>query len=100
MRRLIDADNLEKELLELCGDNPPMFHYFSEAIKVIREQPTSYDVVGVIEAINFKKYFDELYETGLEVANWHLNGDLESFDNFYESALEEGAVKDETSPKI
>ena len=45
------------------------------------------DVKGAIE---FKKYFDELYGEGLEVANWHLNGDLEPFDNFYENALQNG----------
>ena len=44
----------------------------------------------VQQAINFKKYFDELYGEGLEVTNWHLNGDLEPFDNFYESALQNG----------
>ena len=37
----------------------------------------------------FKSYFDELYGTGLDIANYHLNGALESFDNFYESALQE-----------
>ena len=37
----------------------------------------------------FKSYFDKLYGKGLDVANWHLNGALESFDNFYESALQE-----------
>lgn len=36
----------------------------------------------------FKSYFDKLYGDGLEVANWHMNGDLEPFDNFYESALD------------
>lgn len=36
----------------------------------------------------FKSYFDDLYGKGLEVSNWHLNGDLEQFDNFYESALD------------
>lgn len=41
------------------------------------------------EAMKFKEYFDELYGEGLEVANWHLNGELEPFDNFYESALED-----------
>lgn len=35
------------------------------------------------EAREFKKYFDELYGEGLEVANWHKNGDLEPFDSFY-----------------
>ena len=41
-----------------------------------------------INAIKFKQYFDELYGQGLEIANWHLNGELEPFDNFYESACE------------
>lgn len=34
----------------------------------------------------FYDYFAELYGTGLEVANWHLNGDLEPFDNFFDDA--------------
>lgn len=37
----------------------------------------------------FKSYFDELYGKGLDIANWHRNGDLEPFDNFFESAVEE-----------
>lgn len=43
----------------------------------------------------FKDYFDDLYNTGLEVANWHLNGSLEPFDSFYDSAMEWGE-RDET----
>lgn len=43
----------------------------------------------IIEALRFKEYFDSLYGQGLEIANWHMNGDLEPFDNFYDSALEE-----------
>ena len=34
----------------------------------------------------FKEYFDDLYGQGLEVKNWHLNGETEPFDNFYELA--------------
>lgn len=41
----------------------------------------------------FKNYFDELYGKNLEVANWHLNGNLEPFDNFYEDAI--GSMEDE-----
>ena len=40
-----------------------------------------------IEALRFKAYFDALYGTGLEVANWHKNGALEPFDTFYENAM-------------
>lgn len=36
----------------------------------------------------FYDYMGELYGAGLEVANWHLNGDLEPFDSFFESADE------------
>ena len=36
----------------------------------------------------FKEYFKDLYGQGLEIANWHQNGELEPFDNFYESAIE------------
>lgn len=42
----------------------------------------------------FKSYFDELYGKGLDVANWHLNSELEPFDNFYESALQEVVGED------
>jgi len=36
----------------------------------------------------FYSYFRELYGEGLEVANWHKNGDLEPFDNLFDSAEE------------
>lgn len=39
----------------------------------------------------FKTYFDSLYGTGLEVAFFHQNGELESFDSFYDSATKEMA---------
>lgn len=34
----------------------------------------------------FYIYFKNLYGQGLEIANWHQNGDLEPFDEFFESA--------------
>jgi hypothetical protein len=37
----------------------------------------------------FKDYFSDLYGHGLEIANWHENGELEYFDMFYESAVDE-----------
>lgn len=36
-----------------------------------------------------KNYWDDLYGEGLEIANWHLNGDTEPFDSFWESAENE-----------
>ncbi len=46
-------------------------------------------VKQLLVADKFKRYFDELYGTGLNIEGWHENGELEPFDNFYESALEE-----------
>jgi len=37
---------------------------------------------------SFYDYMKDLYGTGLEIANWHLNGDLEPYDNFFDSAEE------------
>lgn len=41
---------------------------------------------AAIQAIKFKQCFDDFYGIGLEVANLHSNGDLEPFDNLYNSA--------------
>lgn len=37
---------------------------------------------------SFYDYMKELYGEGLEVTNWYLNGDLEPFDTFFDSAEE------------
>ena len=51
---------------------------------------SSKEVTKRLKALSaFKSYFDSLYGQGLEVANWHLNGAKEPFDNFYDSAMEE-----------
>lgn len=39
---------------------------------------------------DYKKFFEywhNLYGTGLKIAGWHLNGELEDFDNFFDSAV-------------
>lgn len=61
------------------------------AIKALKEIQ-QYRAIGTVEecreAKRFKEYFDELYGTGLEVANWHENGNTEPFDNFYDAAID------------
>ena len=61
--------------------------------RVKKEKPTpkphkKHMKLNINQLSRFKQYFDGLYGQGLEVANWHLNGELEPFDNFYESAIE------------
>ena len=47
-------------------------------------------IVADLKALStFKEYFDELYGKGLEIENWHLNGDTQPFDDFYDEALSE-----------
>ena len=43
---------------------------------------------AIKKCFSFIKYWSDLYGTGLQVSGWHLNGDLEDFDNFYNSAME------------
>lgn len=48
------------------------------------------DAIALLKSLSaFKEYFDGLYGQGLDVANYHLNGATEPFDNFYDSAMEE-----------
>lgn len=66
-------------------------NYTFNSIIQARDEIQKYHELGTVaairEAVEFKKYFDDMYGQGLEVANWHLNGDLEPFDTFYESAI-------------
>lgn len=63
------------------------------AVKALQDVQ-EYHKLGTVEeckeSVRFKKYFDELYGQGLEVMNFHKNGDTEPFDAFYEDALECG----------
>ena len=56
------------------------------------EELQQYREIGTVEECReekrFKEYFDELYGTGLEVENWHENGNTEPFDNFYDAAID------------
>ena len=41
---------------------------------------------------SFKDYFNELYQKGIGFSDWQHNGDIEPFDNFYESALDHAGL--------
>ncbi len=69
-----------------CMKNCP--YWGIETLNCSRELAT--DALAMLNALYaFKSYFDDLYGAGLGVANWHMNGEMEPFDNFYESAMEE-----------
>lgn len=44
------------------------------------------DVEALRKAREALDYWRELYGTGLEVLNWHMNGDTETFDSFYDNS--------------
>lgn len=87
----------ETEAIETIKSNMPISGYvmlresLNMAIQAL-EEIQKYREIGTVEecreAKRFKEYFDELYGTGLEVANWHENGDTEPFDNFYDAAID------------
>ena len=55
-----------------------------------RLQAKNEELVGNIDKLKkFKAYFDDLYGCDLEVLGWHENGDAISFDEFYDSAMNE-----------
>lgn len=74
---------LEKQITEKFNCQQTVY---ADLSKIIKEQ-----AVEIKRLTAFKSYFDELYGKGLDIANWHKNGDLEPFDSFYNSALEEMA---------
>ena len=95
MARYIECEDAFTEIDKgdlLVGNNAEW------AKEIVRRTPTA-DVVPKSEVerleneikalLAFKDYFSDLYGHSLEVANWHENGKLEPFDNFYESAEDE-----------
>lgn len=64
----------------------------NKTISRMLDECMEYEKIGTVEecqeAKRFKEYFDELYGTGLEIANWHENGSTEPFDNFYGAAID------------
>ena len=80
-----------KEAIECCTSGED--EHFKEALGMgilALEEIQQYRAIGTIEefrqAMRFKEYFMELYDEGLEVANWHKNGDLEPLVNFIDEA--------------
>ena len=87
-----------KQLEADTGRNTSNFQSLTEIASFMDDLP---DIVQQLESelieqetkqsglTKFYDYFSELYGTGLEVANWHQNGDTEPFDNFFDSAEQE-----------
>lgn len=79
--KLIDRQNAEITRLE--KENTDKERAYTEEYSFRKELGRE------IKKLNaFKEYWDELYGTGLEIAKWHLNGESEPFDNFYDAAME------------
>ena len=41
----------------------------------------------------FKNRFEGLYRQGVGLSDWHMNGAIEPYDNFYEAALDETGLR-------
>ena len=85
--------NKLKDFIDSLDDSADAedIHKFVDTCQVNYEEGTFNEILRFMqvqekrmqELERFKKYFDEMYGIGLEVAEWHQNGDLELFDNFY-----------------
>ena len=56
----------------------------------ISDTPAEYHNPADVEALRKARealdYWRELYGIGFEVLNWHMNGDIETFDSFYDNS--------------
>ena len=86
---MTDNENrLQKDTLALINRQKAEIERLEGNLKFVRGTADR-QLVEIERLTAFKSYFDELYGTGLEVANWHQNGDMEAFDNFYDAAIKE-----------
>lgn len=76
-------DNLESELESLQEDYDSLDNQYDDLRTENEELEEKCNKLQ-----EFYNYMKELYGEGLEVANWNLNGDLEPFDTFFDSAEE------------
>ncbi len=79
---------VRREILKILNNERAQIKSL-EAKIVIQKGLIDHQQAEIERLKTFKSYFDELYGKGLEVANWHENGDLEPFDDFYDSAIRE-----------
>lgn len=89
MNRLTDRS---KEIQLPCADNAAFWARVHE--KLARYEDTGLAPDELEKLVAFKEYFDALYGQGLKIANWHMNGDLEPFDSFYEEAISDNEEED------
>ena len=89
MNRLTDRN---KEIQLPCTGNGVFWARVHE--KLARYEDTGLEPDELEKLVAFKEYFDALYGQGLQIANWHMNGDLEPFDSFYEEAIADNEEKD------
>lgn len=75
------------EMIEAYKDMPD----YEEVEAIATQESVSKQIENVVAPYKaFYEYFRELYGQGLEVANWHMNDEMEPFDDFFEAAERDG----------
>lgn len=88
--------NRDQIVNDIYGFKNRILHSKLAELVYAKEMLSIIDALALIEELTeenrrlkaFKEYFDGLYGKGLGIASWHLNGALEPFDIFYDSAQE------------
>lgn len=95
--RTIEEIKTDIEDCKACTKGKPICHGDCQICDCIYESNLGHYEYELLQAfekenVGLKKFYDywtELYGTGLEVLNWHLNGDTKPFDNFFDNAEQE-----------
>jgi len=84
-RELTDEEYVQF-MIEAYKDMP---NHDEIEIKALQESIKKQIDDAVAPYKSFYNHFKSLYGQGLEVTNWHLNGDLEPYDSFFDLAVED-----------
>lgn len=77
----MDVDSIRNLVKKL--DNVSSVDCTNDVLSLIADSSDA-----IRKCASFIQYWSNLYGEGLQVYGWHLNGDPEDFDSFYNSAME------------
>ena len=81
--------DIEEHPEHLIKPDPEMLAEIDELVEGIDvgDQPEDVILAALKAALAFIDVMLSFYGTNLEVANWHLNGDLQSWDSFFDNNM-------------
>ena len=85
---IVQIEGLKKYCEDMADSDESGAYVFDLDVQALDLALAALRPVSREQVEKFKEYFDDLYEKGLEIYGWHMNGEAKSFDEFYEDACE------------